>query len=134
DSRQTIVVVLDSSVSMSAFKPETRRLLAKKLTAWSHSAAHTEWHLLEADTRKPTLYSGVELRGLLDAYEKWEPLLGTHRPDDVLLTARGLVKDNGVVIFVTDRKAEVPSDVALLSAGEDLGNVGFTGVEVTLTD
>jgi hypothetical protein len=109
-------------------------MLAKKLAACARSAAHTEWHLLESDARKPTLYSGVELRGLLDAYEKWEPLLGTHRPDDVLLTARGLVKENGIVIFVTDRKTDVPSDVALLSAGEDIGNVGFTGVEVTLTN
>jgi hypothetical protein len=134
DSRQTIVVVLDSSVSMSAFKEETRALVAKKLAEWSRTAAHTEWHLLESDVRKPTLYSGLELRRLIDAYDKWEPLLGTHRPDDVLLTARGLVKENGIVIFVTDRKTEVPSDVALLSAGEDVGNVGFTGVEVKLTD
>lgn len=134
DSRQTVVVVLDSSVSMNAFLPETKKLLEKKLAAWSRSAAHTEWHLLESDTRKPTLYAGTELPLLLDAFEKWEPLLGTHRPDDVLLTARGLVKDNGIVILVTDRKTEVPSDVALLSAGEDIGNAGFAGVEVKLTD
>lgn len=134
DSRQTVVVVLDSSVSMSAFKKETRALLEKKLRVWSHSAAHTEWHLLESDVRKPTLYTGAELSLLLDAFGKWEPLMGTHRPDDVLLTARGLVKENGIVIFVTDRKADVPSDVALLSAGEDIDNVGFAGVEVTLSN
>ena len=132
DSRQTAVVVLDSSVSMSAFLPETKKLLEKKLAAWSRSAAHTEWHLLESDTRRPTLYAGTELPLLLDAFEKWRPLLGTHRPDDVLLTARGLVKQNGIVIYVTDRKTEVPSDVALLSAGEAIENTGFAGVEVKL--
>lgn len=134
DSRQTVVVVLDSSVSMSAFKKETQALLEKKLRTWSHSAAHTEWHLLESDARKPTLYAGEDLPLLIQSFEKWEPLMGTHRPDDVLLTARGLVKENGIVIFLTDRKTEVPSDVALLSAGEDIGNVGFAGVEVNLAD
>lgn len=134
DSTQTVVVVLDSSVSMSAFKQDTCRLLEKKLAAWSRSAAHTEWHLLESDVRKATLYSGSDLSFLIKALDKWEPLLGTHRPDDVLLTARGLVKENGIVIFVTDRKAEVPSDVALLSAGEDVDNVGFAGIDATLTD
>jgi hypothetical protein len=134
DSRQTVVVVLDSSASMGAFTKETQRLLQKKLGAWLRSAAHTEWHLLESDSRKPTLYTGAELSLLLDALDKWEPLAGTHRPDDVLLTARGLVKENGVVIFVTDRKVDVPSDVAVLSAGEEFKNVGLAGVEVKLTD
>jgi hypothetical protein len=134
DSRQTVVVVLDSSASMSAFTKETQHLLQKKLGAWLRSAAHTEWHLLESDPRKPTLYAGAELSLLLDALEKWEPLAGSHRPDDVLLTARGLVKENGVVIFVTDRKLDVPSDVAVLSAGEAFNNVGLAGGEVKLTD
>jgi hypothetical protein len=61
-------------------------------------------------------------------------VLGTHRPDDALLVARGLVKTNGIVIFATDRETAVPSDVAVLSVGEEIENVGFAGVEVTLTD
>ncbi len=134
DSRQTVVVVLDSSASMSAFKKETKALLEKKLSGWSRSAAHTEWHLLESDVRRPALYAGDDLPALMTSFEKWDPLLGTQRPDDVLLTARGLVKENGIVIYVTDRKIEVPSDVALLSAAEEIDNVGFTGVEVSLTN
>lgn len=134
DSRQTVVVVLDSSASMSAFTKETKALLEDKLSSWSRSAAHTDWHLLESDVRRPALYAGKDLRALLMACDKWEPLLGTHRPDDALVTARGLVKDSGIVIFVTDRKIEVPSDVALLSAGEAIDNVGFAGVEVSLIE
>ena len=132
DSRQIIAVVLDSSVSMSAFKDKTRIALAEKLRSWSHGAAQTDWHLLESNPRKPTLYTGADLAGLLDAYDRWEPTLGTHRPDDTLLTARGLVKSNGLIIFVTDRKADVTSDVAVLSVGEATENVGFAGVEVKL--
>jgi hypothetical protein len=132
DSRQTVAVVLDSSVSMSAYKEETRALLGEKLRDWARTAAHTEWHLLESDAKKPTLYAGAEMAGVLNAFDTWEPTQGTHRPDDALLIARGLVKTNGIVIFVTDREIEVSSDVAVLSAAEPLQNVGFAGAEVKL--
>ncbi|HSJ02536.1 MAG TPA: BatA domain-containing protein, partial [Verrucomicrobium sp.] len=132
DSRQTVVVVLDSSVSMSAFKEPTRDLLADKLRTWTKAAAETEWHLLETDRRKPTLYAGKDLAALLKAYDKWEPVLGSHRPDDALMVAGGLVKEHGIVIYVTDHKAEVSSGVAVLSAAEALDNVGWAGAEVAL--
>ena len=131
DSRQTVAVVLDSSVSMSAFKKQTRELLAQKLARWSGTAAHTDWHLIESAPRNPTLYAGTELKGLMEAFDKWHPTLGTHRPDDSLMTARGLVRQgSGTVIFVTDRKTDVPAEVAVLSAGAMIENVGFAGGEV----
>lgn len=134
DSEQTVVVVLDSSVSMSAFKTETRMLLAKKLQAWTRSAAKTEWHLLDSDIRKPTLYAGEELNKLLEAYDHWSPQSGTHRPDQALLSARGLVKAHGIVIYVTDRKLELPADVAVLSGAQAFGNVGFAGMEASIEE
>lgn len=133
DSRQTVAVVLDSSVSMRAFKKETRALLTDKLARWSGTAARTDWHLIESAPRKPTLYAGSELKGLMDAFDKWEPTLGTHRPDDALMTARSLVRQGaGTVIFVTDRKTDVPAEVAVISAGSPIENVGFAGGEVKL--
>lgn len=134
DSRQTVAVVLDSSVSMSAFKTTTRAALAAKLRAWAKSAAQTEWHLMESNPRKPVLYAGSEMAALLSAYDRWEPTSGTHLPDDALLTARGLVKGSGIVIYVTDHKADTASDIAVLSVGEPIENVGFAGAEVSLTD
>lgn len=131
DSEQTVVVVLDSSVSMSAFKKETRTLLEKKLQAWTKSAARTDWYLLDSDPRKPTLYAGADLGKLLEAYDRWEPQHGTHRPDQALLTARGLVKTHGIVIYVTDRNLELPTDVAVLSAAQAFGNVGFAGMQAS---
>ncbi len=131
DSRQTVAVVLDSSVSMSAFKKETRALLEEKLSRWSGTAARTDWHLIESAPRKPTLYAGTELKGLMEAFDKWEPSLGTHRPDDALMTARGLVRHGaGTVVFVTDRKTDIPAEVAVISAGSLIENVGFAGGEV----
>ncbi len=133
DSRQTVVVVLDSSVSMSAFKKETRALLQNKLSHWPGAAAHTDWHLLESGPRKPRLYAGSETGELLKAFDKWEPTQGAHAPDAALLTGRGLVRSSaGIVIFVTDRKTEVSADVALMSAGELIENVGFAGGEASV--
>lgn len=128
DSRQTVVVVLDSSVSMSAFRQETRSLLRDRLARWAGAASRTDWFLLETAIRAPRLYTGTELAGLLDAFDQWRPLLGTHAPDGALLTARGLARGGaGTVLFVTDHRARVPADTAVLSAGTPLENVGFAG-------
>ncbi len=132
DSRQTVVVVLDSSVSMSAFKKETRALLQGKLVALGGSGgAH---RLASAGVRpaQPAALRGNGARRICSMRSnKWEPAQGTHAPDAALLTARGLVRNNaGIVIFVTDRRTEVPADVALMSAGEPIENVGLAGGDV----
>jgi hypothetical protein len=134
DSRQTVVVVLDSSVSMSAFKVSTRNVLEKGLKQWSKGAVRTDWHLLESDVRKKTLYVGDDWRGVLSAYDEWQPRMGTHEVEEVLLVARGLVKDAGMVVLVTDHDVKVASDVAVLAAGEKLENVGWSGAEVKVGD
>ncbi|HEY2572883.1 MAG TPA: BatA domain-containing protein [Verrucomicrobiaceae bacterium] len=128
DSRQAVVAVLDSSVSMSAFKAETRSMLQRQLARWSGAAAHTDWHLLESNPRAPRLYAGEDFNALLRAFDVWEPTQGTHAPDAALRTASGLVRNGaGIVVFVTDRKSGVPADVALMSAGSPIENVGFAG-------
>ncbi len=131
DSRQTVVVVLDSSVSMSAFKKETRQLLRDKLARWAGASAHTDWHLLESGLRRPRLYAGANLGALLGALDKWEPAQGTHALEAALPAARSLVRNGaGIVILVSDRRTEVPAGVALLSAGEPIENVGFAGGDI----
>jgi hypothetical protein len=131
DARQTVVVVLDSSASMSAFKEPTKRMLQDKLYSWTRGAAHTDWRLLESAPRKATLYAGTELSGLIEAVDKWEPLSGTHAPDDALQTGRSLIRNGaGVVIFVSDHKVPLPEGIGLLSAGEFIDNVGFSGMDV----
>ncbi|TLD68706.1 hypothetical protein FEM03_21225 [Phragmitibacter flavus] len=127
DSRQTVVVVLDSSVSMSAFKESTRRMLEEGLKDWAKGAVRTDWHVLETDGRKKTLYAGEDWRGVLSAFDEWRPMMGTHEVEEVLLVARGLVKEAGMVVLVTDHAMEVASDVAVVSAGEKMENVGFAG-------
>ena len=131
DSTQTVVVVLDSTASMSACREQAREALSRTLGEWSRVAARTHWHLLESDPRKPTLYAGDDRGQMLAALDRWHPLRGVHEMGDAFAAARGLVKDgNGVVICVSDHKLEVPGDVALLAVGDPLDNVGWSGIEV----
>lgn len=129
-SRQTVVVVLDSSASMSAFKDNLSPALSKALSQWDRIATRTVWHLLQSDHRQPTLYAGRDLPKLLASLHDWQPLLGTHDSQEVLNQARGLVKDHGAVLFVTDQEVPLPSGVGLLAIGDEVDNVGWTGVEI----
>ncbi|MGB8854766.1 MAG: BatA domain-containing protein [Pirellulales bacterium] len=131
-ARQTVAVVLDSTASMQAFRRETLDGLAARLRSWEAAADRTDWHLLETGPRRPPLYAGRSLTELLAAAEaRWQPMLGSHAFDDALVAARALVPgDAGGVILVTDRPADVPADVAVLSVGEPFDNVGFSGGSV----
>jgi len=133
DSVQTIVVVLDSSASMSAFKDEAKTALNRTLGRWSQNAVKTQWQVLETDASKPTLYSGTQLDEALTSLDRWHPMKGTHSADDAFMIARSFVKDgHGIVIHVTDHKIEVPSYIALIAVGVPKDNAGFSGIEVKL--
>ncbi len=135
DSRQTVVVVLDSSASMEAFRVPTVNLIAKRLSSWDALASRTDWHLLETGPGRPPLYAGRSLTELLDAAKGWRPVLGTHDFSASLAIATALVPgDAGVVILVTDRPTPLPGGVAVLSAGEPFENVGFSGGDVDRAD
>lgn len=135
DITQTVVVLLDSSASMSAYRDETRAALDHTLGRWSQNAAHTRWHLLETDSRKPALYAGPHLDELLASLSRWQPLNGSHSPDEAYMVGRSLVKAGaGVIIHVTNRKLDVPSDIALLAVGSPKRNVGFSGLTARVED
>lgn len=130
-SEQLIVVVLDTSASMSAFKQGTRDKLSAELPKWSASAGRTRFHLMTSDVSAPPLYSGEDRAALLRAYDQWQPLKAGHDPARALSTARGLVsRGAGMVVFVTDQDQAVGADVAVFSVAEPRDNVGFTGVVV----
>ena len=130
DSTQRVVVVLDSSVSMRAFRPELARALSARLRAVSRAAARTEWRLLESDPTRPTLYAGTDLNALLATLPRWTPRLGTHDFQPALTAARSLVRDAGVALFATDRRTDLPEGVELLAVGHPIENCGWIGVSV----
>ena len=130
DSGQRIVVVLDSSVSMLAFRAELDRALAARLHALAGTAARTEWRLVESDPARPTLYAGPDLDGLLTALAQWNPHLGKHDFLPALNAARSLTRDAGIALFATDRRAALPDGVGLLAVGRPIENCGWVGVSV----
>src|SRR5436309_108592 len=80
DSTQSIVIALDSSISMTVFRDPMLQALRKDLPSIAHAAAKTEWVLIESDPARGTLYSGGDLDALFAALEKWKPHLGAHDP------------------------------------------------------
>lgn len=136
ENRYTMVVVLDSSASMQAFKNNTLSTLTNRLNKWSASAKQTDWHLLETGPRRPPLYAGSVVADLLKAAdEQWDPNLGHHQFMDSLMVARSLIPaDGGQILFVTDHETDLPADIAVLSCGTAIDNVGISGASVTQID
>lgn len=130
DSAQSIVVVLDSSVSMSVFREAMNRGLETRLGELSKAAARTEWVLMESDTTRGTLYSGGDLDALLAALQSWKPHLGTHDALPALRIAQSSLRGNGLVIFVSDHPCELPESALLFAVGEPFNNCGFSGLRV----
>jgi Aerotolerance regulator N-terminal len=126
DSVLRVAVVLDSSVSMQASRTATVTALATRLGAIEKLAARVEWVLLESDRERPTLYTGGDLGEALAALAGWQPWSGGHDPGAALRAAMAAVGAEALVMFVTDRAAEVPEGVGVFSAAEVLDNAGFT--------
>jgi len=130
DARQTVCVVLDGSASMAARLEETKAALRQALPRVARAAGRTDWRLLETGPRRPPLWSGDRLDGLLAALDEWRPLQGSHDVRPALAVASSLVPGGaGFVVLVTDRPTEVPAGVAVLSVGRPLDNVGFAGAD-----
>lgn len=128
DSVQSVVVVLDSSASMSAFAEDTRKLLADKSAALAAASVRTEWTLLESLPARKTLYSGPDRLAMLAALALWKPESPGHDPEPALRVALGLVRGKGAGVFVTDHAVAVPPGIALLAVGKQIENSGFTGL------
>jgi len=131
DATQHVMLVLDSTVSMSAFHDEMMRALDEETARLAQAASHTEWEVLESDMTRPTVYSGASREGLLEAVGRWQPNMGAHDPGEQIQAAQAMLGGRGTLIFVTDRKRELPSGVRLLAVGHPFDHCGFCGMTVT---
>jgi len=130
DSVQHVVIVLDSSISLSAFHDELLKGFNRTTTDLSRAAGKTEWQLIESDASRPTLYSGIDHTALLEALRGWKPHLGAHDFLPALQAARSLLGGTGTLIFVSDRPCELPDGVRLLAVGHPIENCGFCGLTI----
>lgn len=128
ESSQTLVVMLDSSASMSAFREDAAQALKAKLPDWEKGVAHTDWVLMESDGRKPLLYRGGDRAQFLAALASWRPGSVSHDLAPALELAQAVRGGQGRIVAVTDHEAELPAGIGLLAVGRPLANVGFSGV------
>ena len=131
ESAQTVVLVLDSAVSMEAFREEAVRAAEAKIAGSAGRAGRTEWVVLTSDPRQPPLYRGPERAAAVAALAAWRPRLGTHDYAPALRLARSLGGGAGETWLITDSNAKVPPDQEAVGVGRVLANVGFAGATVT---
>lgn len=131
DSLQKIVLVLDDSASMEAFRSAVPEALRKTLKSITKPVARSVFHLI--DSRGNALYQGESMEALIQALESWRPRSGEHDTGTAFRIARAAAGADGVVLFLTDHAPldQNSADVAWVSIGSSLENTGFTSGEVT---
>lgn len=128
-STQRVAIVLDSSASMSVFKDQLREQLVAAIPDLQGPAAILEITLLESVPGRERLYSGDSVEDCLTALDDWHARDGLTDPTQALRLARSLVASEGIVVYATDTPIENPPyETRILAVGEDIENVGITGI------
>jgi Aerotolerance regulator N-terminal len=133
---QRMVIVMDSSASMQAFRAEAEAAVRTVLATLAGPLTRTELTLLASDPAQPAYYHGGSATELELGLKSWLPLLGVHDFTPSLRTARHLAGEKGSVVFITDHVSEskLPFEAALFAVGSDTPNVGWAGVTVEEKD
>ena len=126
---QTVVVVLDSSASMSAIRDHALQETSRLLHQQAAQAEHTEWTVLGSDSAR--LGAGRDLASVLaQVGQSWQPILRTHDTREAFRLARSLAGAKGSVIFLTDHPAaedKTQPQLQWVAVGQPIENVGFLG-------
>ena len=130
ESVQRVVLILDSSYSMLAFRDRLDVELDKAMRELESSAAKTEWIVLDSDSRHGTIYNGFDRQALRVAVGDWSPHRATHDPSTVFRVARSLVGKVGCIVWVSDHQRPLPEGIESLAIGEPINNCGLTGLHI----
>jgi hypothetical protein len=131
ESAQTVVLVLDASASMDAFRAETITAAKREMEALAPLARHTTWVVMTSDSRQPALYRGPDRASADRAFSAWVPSLGEHETTPALRLARSLTGGSGFTVFLTDAKRKSFEGQLTIGVGRPVANVGFSGTSVT---
>lgn len=127
-----VVVVLDGSASMSAFRKNLNEGLARELGSLGRLFLREEFIVLDSRRSGEPIYNGTEIPALLEAVEQWRPHGAGHDFAPALRVARSLAGEEGSVLLATDHALpELPYEAALLAVGAKTPNVGFAGLRFT---
>jgi hypothetical protein len=131
ESAQTVVLVLDASAAMEAFRDAARTEAEREMALAEGLAARTTWVVLTTDPRAKPLYRGTDRAAALAALPDWRPELGTHDFAPALQLARTLAGETGRTLLITSAKTQVPPGQRAAGVGRPLQNAGFAGASVT---
>jgi len=131
ESAQTVVVVLDSSAGMGAFRREALAAAEREMDLADGLAARTTWVVMTTDPRAPALYRGFERAAASAALARWQPELGEHDLAPALRVAHSVAGTTGRTLLITDQRAKVPAGQRAVGVGRLIDNVGFVGGSVT---
>lgn len=133
-TRQQIVLVMDQSASMEAFREEAIQQLEQGLPELSRAASHVAYTAIESHPEGETLYRGDDLGDLLASLDEWRPASSAHSSETALRVGRSLAGAGGTLILVSDHIPEdIPYGAVLLAVGSPIENVGFAGQRVDRT-
>ena len=128
---QQIVIVIDSSASMEAFKNSAAERLKTELSRIPAQLTNEVYTLMESHEQGERLYRGESAIELVGSLAEWEPSNSAHSPEVALRVGRSIAGINGTLIFLTDHiRKQLPFGASLLSIGEPISNVGFAGLLV----
>ena len=130
DTTLRVVLVVDGSASMSAYRDAAEDALARYLPELERSAERIEWIVLGSDTTAPTLYSGEEREAAAAAASGWQSYLGVHEIETSLSLASSLAGPRGLVVLLTDHVPDVAPGVEVLAVGTPVDNVGLVSVSI----
>jgi len=130
-SVQRVVLVLDNSASMEAFREALRETFDRELPKLTRFVGTTEFTVLESSISGENLYRGTSLLELQKALELWKPGAGSHSTEQAIRVGRGIAGSEGTLVLVTDHPGDpLPFGALRLSVGTPIDNVGFSGLRV----
>lgn len=130
-SVRRVVLVLDNSASMEAFREALRETFDRELPKLTRFVGTTEFTVLESSISGENLYRGTSLLELQKALESWKPGAGSHSPEQAIRVGRGIAGSEGTLVLVTDHPGDpLPFGALRLSVGTPIDNVGFSGLRV----
>lgn len=129
-----VAIVLDGSASMQVSRVRAATQLADSLNPLA-ADNRLDITLSTSDASRTILYRGDSVDAASQALGEWVPTATSHDPTDALRTARALIGQEGVLLFLTDQQPAhtLPYSANYIAAGLVIENVGITSARVIST-